>query len=104
MSWGASSPVLDSDMTLRAFQIGPIAARIESARWRYTFQPGGLLGGGAVGMVPKHLKNIRSRMVVMILGGPVASLVTGASAMVLTLTAPYFPWRNAWSICHSLVL
>ena len=87
---------ISSDMTLRAFQIGPVSGRIESARWRFRFHAAGLLGGGSVGMVPQHLKNIRSRIVVMILGGPMASLVTGATALVLTLTAPYFPWRNAW--------
>jgi hypothetical protein len=96
VGWVSSALLFLSDMILRGFQIGPFHARIESARWRYRFHLAGVLGGGAVAMVPRHLKNIRSRIFVMTIGGPVASLVTGATATILALTAPYAPWKGAW--------
>jgi len=87
---------LGSEMTLRQFQYGPLGGRIKGGKWRFNFVPAGLLGGGAVGMVPRHLKNVRGRMVMLILGGPVASLVVGSIATLMTLSAPGSPWHDAW--------
>ncbi len=87
-----------SDMTLRGFQVGPLAGEIRDGRWRFRFVPAGILGGGLVSMVPDHMKHFRSRMVVMVLGGPIASLVTGASAILLALTAKSMPWESAWEL------
>ena len=88
---------LSSDMVLRKFQLGPFTGQVLGGRWRFGFNLAGLLGGGAVGMVPTQLKHIRGRMVLMILGGPVASLLVGSLSTLLALSAKGSAWEAWWS-------
>ena len=87
---------LATDMSLRSVAIGPLAAQIEGGRWRFKFNAAGILGGGAVGMVPLHLRDFRRRTVYMIAAGPVFSLTFGLLAVILALEAPHSPWEPAW--------
>lgn len=84
------------DMVLRHFQLGPFGGIVRSGRWRFQFVLSGLIGGGAVAMVPKHLKNFRGRKVLLILAGPVASLLMGSIAALLALSAKGSPWEPYW--------
>ena len=88
---------LGSNMVLRQFQVGPVCGKVQDGHWRFSFNVAGLLGGGSVGMVPTYLENIRGRMVLMMLGGPVASLLTGSIATLLALSAKGQPWEPLWS-------
>jgi hypothetical protein len=85
-----------SDMVLRGFQVGPVTGQVRGGRWRFAFSPYGFLGGGSVAMVPTHLRNIRGRKLLMILGGPVASLLTGCIGIALALSAAGSSWESAW--------
>ena len=87
---------LVSDMSLRSFQVGPLQWAIRNGRWKFDFQLS-RLSGGAVGMVPIHLKNIRGREAFMILGGPVASLLMGTTSGVAALVAKGHAWEPLWA-------
>jgi hypothetical protein len=69
---------------------------IRNGRWKFDFQLN-CLSGGAVGMVPIHLKNIRGREAFMILGGPIASLVMGTISGVAALGAKGQAWEPLWA-------
>lgn len=85
-----------SGMKLRSFAIGPVRFSSRKGVWRTDFQTAGLWGGGAAGMVPTELRNLRSKRIFTMLAGPVASLVTAAAATVITYSAPGHPWSGAW--------
>jgi tetratricopeptide (TPR) repeat protein len=89
-----------SDMALRGFRIGPIAGharlRAEQIHWQFRFVPMGLLGGGSLNMVPKHLKRIQGRLAMTMFGGPLASLLVGSAALPLALSAYRLPWEPIW--------
>jgi hypothetical protein len=87
---------LVGDMSLRGFAVGPLAGQIRGGRWRLALNPGGVFGGGAVTMVPLHLRDLRRRYIYLTAAGPIFSLVTGMVALVLTLNAPHSPWQGAW--------
>jgi hypothetical protein len=87
---------LRGDMSLRGFAVGPLAGQIRGGRWRLALNPGGVFGGGAVSMVPLHLRDLRRRYIYLVAAGPIFSLVTGLVALVLTLNAPHSPWQSAW--------
>jgi hypothetical protein len=53
-------------------------------------------------MVAPDLRDMRSRQVFLLLGGPVASLVAGLIFMVVTLTAVGHPWGHFWSFLSTL--
>jgi hypothetical protein len=86
-----------SDMSLRSFQVGPLQWAIRNGHWKFDFQLG-RLSGGAVGMVPIHLKNMRGRKAFMILGGPIASLLMGAITGVAALSARGHAWEPLWAV------
>jgi len=86
-----------SDMSLRSFQVGPVQWAIRNGRWKFDFQLSGL-SGGAVGMVPIHLENIRGREAFMILGGPIASLLMGTIGGVAALSAKGHAWEPLWAV------
>jgi len=85
-----------SDMRVRSLQVGPLVWVIRNGRWKFSFEAS-RFSGGAVGMVPIHLKNIRGREVFMILGGPVASLVMGTISGVAALSAKGQAWEPLWA-------
>jgi hypothetical protein len=87
-----------SDMTLRSFRVGPFAAAVRNGHWRFRFDINGLVGGGATGMIANGLRNVRSRHVFMIAGGPAGSLVVALGATVLALSAAGNFWRPAWTL------
>jgi hypothetical protein len=86
-----------SDMRLRSFQVGPLLWAIRNGRWKFDFRLN-RLSGGAVGMVPMHLKNIRGRQAFMILGGPIASLLVGTISGVAALSAKGHAWEPLWVV------
>ena len=85
-----------SGMMLRGFDLGPVQARIHSGRWRFCLNPAGILGNGAVAMVPIGMKNVRGRMLLMIFGGPVGSLFFGSISILIALSAHGHAWQPAW--------
>jgi hypothetical protein len=85
-----------SDMSLRSFQVGPLQWAIRNGRWKFDLQLN-RLSGGAVGMVPIHLKNIRGREAFMMLGGPIASLLMGTMSGVAALSAKGRAWEPLWA-------
>ena len=85
-----------AQMSLRQFIVGPFEWSLRAGQWRFHFNPAGLLGHGAAGMVPLHLKNLASRSIFMTLGGPVGSLLIGSLAALLALSAKARPWEPAW--------
>jgi hypothetical protein len=85
-----------AEMKLWTFAVGPLRFSLRSGKWGCEFSPAGLWGGGAAGLVPTHLRDIRSRQVFMIAAGPVASLITAILATAVALTAPGNAWEPAW--------
>jgi sterol desaturase/sphingolipid hydroxylase (fatty acid hydroxylase superfamily) len=85
-----------TEMKLRAFVIGPLRFTLRSGKWGCEFNPAGLWGGGAAGLAPTHLRDMRSRQAFMIAAGPVASLITAILATAVALTAPGHAWAPAW--------
>ena len=91
-----------AEMKVRMFVVGPLRFTLRSAKWGCDFNPAGLLGGGAAGLVPTHLRDIRSRQVFMIAAGPVASFVTAIIATTVALAAPGNAWAPAWELFSAL--
>ena len=87
---------LIAEMSIRGFAVGPLAGQIRGGRWRFAVNPGGFLGGGAVSLVPLHLRDLRGRYVYISMAGPLFSLITGMLALILALAAPGSPWEGAW--------
>ena len=85
-----------SEMSLRSLTVGPLSFERRSGKWNCKFTIAGLLGNGSAGLVPTHLRNIRNRLVVMIAGGPAASLLTAMVATPLALSAAGHAWAPAW--------
>jgi hypothetical protein len=86
-----------SGMILRRFHVGPLLCAVRNGRWKIEFQWKQYYGG-SVGMVTPTLKNIRGRQAFMIMGGPVASLVTGAVATTAALSSRGHAWESYWPI------
>lgn len=85
-----------SDFSLFKLHVGPLLAFRKDGRWRYEFSFTGLFGGGgAAGMAPRHLRNLRARMAFLTAGGPAGSLLCsvlcGLISMLL-LDSPYAIW------------
>lgn len=86
-----------SGMQLRFLSVGPFHWRLRSGKWTFRFQQKQLLtGGGATGMAPTKVRNLPSQNVLMMAGGPLASLVLAGLATVVTLTAKGSPWEPMW--------
>ncbi|MGE5055623.1 MAG: M50 family metallopeptidase [Acidobacteriota bacterium] len=69
-------------MKLHAFIVGPFQWRVHDSRWKFQFQPKQILmGGGATGMVPTLTDFSRWEYVWMSLGGVVANIGTGITAL-----------------------
>ena len=82
-----------SRMKLRGLMVGPFEWKIRNGKSQFKFNLSGLLGMGAAAMVPTSLRNLRGQKVFLILGGPVASLLTGCVGALAALTAPGHAWE-----------
>jgi Zn-dependent protease len=91
-----------TEMKLHTFAVGPLRFSLRSGKWGCEFNPAGLWGGGAAGLVPTHLRDMRSRQVFMIAAGPIASLITAILATAVALAAPGNAWAPAWKFCSWL--
>jgi Zn-dependent protease len=91
-----------TDMKLRTFVVGPLRFLCRNGKWGCELDLKGLLGGGAAGLVPTHLRDLRSRRVFMMAAGPVASLITAILATAVVLSAPGNPWAPAWQFFSAL--
>jgi hypothetical protein len=90
-----------SGKMLRLLQVGPFRWVMRNGSWRFEFHVRKLYGGG-VAMVAPDLRNMRSRMAFLLMGGPVASLVVGLVFVVVTLTAVGHAWQPYWSLLSAL--
>lgn len=84
-------------MKLAKFQVGPLDWTCASGKWSFRFCPAAILfGGGAVASHPLYKENLRSRMVVEVLAGPVASFVLAWVGFLFLLLAPGSSWESWW--------
>jgi len=60
--------------------IGPFIIRYRNRNWELKLRP--RIGGGLAYMGLDRLRRVRQRLIVLVLGGPVASLLSGAIALV----------------------
>jgi hypothetical protein len=90
-----------SGKILRLFQVGPFRWAVRHGKWKFEFHLRKFYGGG-VAMVAPDLRNMRSRMVFLLMGGPVASLVVGSLFTVITLMAIGHAWQPYWSVLSLL--
>ncbi len=92
-----------SEMKLHSLVVGPFEWRRRGGKWGFQFQQAHFMSArGATGLVPAHLKNLRSRQVFAIAAGPAASLVTGGVALIATLTSKGAPWEPVWNMLSLL--
>jgi hypothetical protein len=91
-----------AEMKVWTFAVGPLRFYLVGRKWACKFNLAGLWGGGAAGLVPTHLRDIRSRQVFAIAAGPVASLITALIATAVALTAPGNAWAPAWKFLSAL--
>nr|MCU0247818.1 hypothetical protein [Bryobacter sp.] len=68
--------------------VGPLAVRQEGGRWKVEWNRSLAMAGGIVGMTPEGEENLRRRMLWMVLGGPLTSLLAAPLAL---LTVPAGP-------------
>jgi hypothetical protein len=86
-------------MKLVTFIVGPFRWWREDGRWRFEFRALDIisfLGGAAV--VPADMDNFRIRKFAQVAAGPIASLFTGALAVVAMLHAPNHAWAAEWRV------
>lgn len=73
---------------------GPLHFYRDDTGWRCRLNRNVALYGGLASALPLTLERLRERLVVMVAGGPVASLLSGTLALSLTgTTAPESFWR-----------
>lgn len=84
-------------MKLRAFIVGPFQWRIQDGVWQFRLNLRGFFStGGATALVPTDPHEPSWRRMVMIAGGPSASLFAGMTAAVFALTSLGYPWEQLW--------
>ena len=85
------------DNKIRAFIAGPFRWQYLMGRWRFSFNPMGLLAtGGATAVVPQRLHEPKWKELCIIIAGPLANLLTGAIAVGFMLRAPGEMWKQYW--------
>lgn len=88
-----------SDFSLFKLHVGPLLAFRKDGRWRYEFSMSGLFGGGgAAGMAPRHLRNLRARMAFLTAGGPAGSLLCSVSSGLLSMVLLDSPYAIWWKV------
>jgi hypothetical protein len=76
---------------LIAFGVGPMSLAYGGGRWRVHMRYDKLFGGHTA-MVPTTPRNIRGRAMVLTLGGPLASVLLGATGTICLLLIPGPTW------------
>lgn len=90
-------------MKLRSFIIGPFQWRIRDGVWEFELKPRGFFStGGATALVPTDPHEPSWRRMVMIAGGPFASLLAGMTAAVFAFISLGYPWEQLWPFTTSV--
>jgi hypothetical protein len=74
------------------FRVGFLVARRLDGRWRLRFEVSKIVVGGMVIMAPVSLGNLSSNLLLLIAGGPVASLLFGLTCLCALQYAPSSTW------------
>lgn len=86
-------------MKLAKFQVGPLDWTFSSGKWNFHFSPAAiLLGGGAMASNPLYKENLRSRMIMEVFAGPLASFVLAWIGFMFLLLAPGSSWEPFWRV------
>jgi hypothetical protein len=97
-------------LNFRAVRIDPFRIRIDSGRWKFRARPR-LFGGFAL-MSFDRVRRVRTRLIVSVAGGPIASIVCGVTAVIageMGLVRYDSPWPTfldflgVWSLVIGLV-
>jgi len=80
-------------MKLQGFHAGPLEARNNGSRWQFKFTPAAF--AGSVTLVPRAARPSRWSDIGAIAAGPLASLLVGAVAFQLAITARGRSYENA---------
>ena len=76
-------------MKLRAFFIGPFQWTVRAGKWVFRFSPKGIfLPEGVTGIVPSTASMPRSHFLAMTAAGPLANIITGSIALILSSLIP----------------
>ncbi len=79
---------------LIGFGVGPLSWAYAGGRWRFQMRYDKLLGGHTA-LVPTTPRNIRARVIILTLGGPLASATLGAIGAIALLLIPGPVWPAA---------
>jgi hypothetical protein len=79
---------------LIGFGIGPLSCSYAGGRWHAHMRYDKLLGGHTA-MVPTTTKNIRARVMILTLGGPLASAMLGTMGAICLILIPGPAWPAA---------
>ena len=83
-------------MVLWSLRVGPFHWKKRNGKWAFVFRPNNWYGGSA-GMVAPQLTKLNERTAVMILGGPVASLLLGTVAFLTVFAVVRTSWEFLWT-------
>jgi hypothetical protein len=87
---------------LLGFAVGPFSCAYTGGRWQRRFRYDKLFGGHTA-MAPTTPRNIRSRVMVLTLGGPLASALLGAIGAICLILIPGPAWPAALGRVAALV-
>jgi Zn-dependent protease len=100
---GHATAAWSFNMKLLSFNAGPFQWRKREGRWRFKFEPSGLVNlGGAVSVVPTNRQQPRWQDVCMIAAGPAASICFGLIALRATLSVRGTAHEPAWEFLAHL--
>jgi hypothetical protein len=86
------------DMKLVSFNAGPFQWHFHQSRWKFKFNPAGILNlGGAVNVVPVRQNPPRWHEIAMIAAGPFTNIATGLLALWAALNASGHFYEPAWN-------
>ena len=83
-------------MVLWTLRVGPFHWKKRNGKWAFLFRPNNWFGGSA-GMVAPQLTRLNERTAVMILGGPIASLLLGAGSCFAVFGVIGTSWEFLWT-------
>lgn len=85
------------EMGLVSFKAGPFQWAKREGKWKFKFQPSGLLtAGGAVGAVPTNPEQPRWEEILMIFAGPLANLMIGGPAIWAVFHDRWTSYQHSW--------
>ena len=86
-------------MKLVGLVVGPFYWSYAHGKMRFVFRRAGLVAfGGQTMVAPTTMENFRNRKALQVAGGPIASLLVGAVAVVAILGARGRPWASEWVV------